>query len=409
MIRILAEGYLPTTLITPSNLQGILAEVKKSLQQTNPDYTLVFERLHLYYNMPLVTFSVDRKMNLVVQFPVFIQPYIQKPLLLYQLETVPVPILDTNMEANSYTHLHVNKPYLALNKETYISFTTQELRSCKMIGRKFYCGELFVVKHKSSYSCKSAIYFNLTTDIIRDTCNFDFYYNKTDITPTVLDVGNEIILANWPNDKHIICNINNDIPVKIPSHPYVLVDRGILCNCGLEADDHHLLESLVACNSKDANLTMYFSINLAFTNYLDELPNLIEQSLKDRGRTNNEQILLIHLNISHFDNSLYSRPGKLKDFIYILCRTVMAKKFLICKKDIHYMHYYLTKNFYFNKIVNIFTFTSSLISMITIILVIYLYCKHKHIRTIIASLILHKGKKVEQTYQQNQTILSAKH
>ena len=33
--------------------------------------------------------------------------------------------------------------------------------------------------------------------------------------------------------------------------------------------------------------------------------------------------------------------------------------------------------------------------MITIILVIYLYCKHKHIRTIIVSLILHKVKEVE--------------
>ena len=53
------------------------------------------------------------------------------------------------------------------------------------------------------------------------------------------------------------------------------------------------------------------------------------------------------------------------------------------------------KNFFSNKIVNIFTFTSSIISMITIILVIYLYCKHKHIRTIIVSLILHKVKEVE--------------
>ena len=48
---------------------------------------------------------------------------------------------------------------------------------------------------------ESAIYFNLMTDIIRNNCNFDFYYNKTDIMPTVLDGGDEIILANWPNDK----------------------------------------------------------------------------------------------------------------------------------------------------------------------------------------------------------------
>ena len=78
-IRILAKGYLPTTLITLSKLQGILAEVKKSLQHTNPDYTLVLERLHLYYNMQLMTFGTDRDMNLVIQFPVFIQPYIQEP------------------------------------------------------------------------------------------------------------------------------------------------------------------------------------------------------------------------------------------------------------------------------------------------------------------------------------------
>ena len=50
------------------------------------------------------------------------------------------------------------------------------------------------------------------------------------------------------------------------------------------------------------------------------------------------------------------------------------------------------KNFFLNKIVNIFTFTSSIIS---ITLVIYLFCKHKHIRTIVASLLLHKAKEVE--------------
>ena len=195
-IRILAKGYLPTTLITPSKLQEILTEVTKSLQQTNADYALVLDRLYLYYDMQLVTFGINKEMNLVIQFPVFIQPYIQKPLILYQLETVLVLILDTNMEAQSYTQLHVNKPYIALNTKTYISLTQQELRSCKKIGNEFYCEELFIAKHKSKYSCESAIYFNLTTDIIRRNCNFNLYYNKTDATPAVLDGGNKIILAN---------------------------------------------------------------------------------------------------------------------------------------------------------------------------------------------------------------------
>ena len=89
-----------------------------------------------------------------------------------------------------------------------------------------------MVKHKSKYSYASAIYFNLGSDIIKENCNFAYYFNKTDITPMVLYGGNEIILANLPDDKHIICNVNNDIPFKIPSHPYVLVN----CNCGIEAE-----------------------------------------------------------------------------------------------------------------------------------------------------------------------------
>ena len=38
-------------------------------------------------------------------------------------------------------------------------------------------------------------------ETIKENCKFKFYYNKTDITPTVLDGGKEIILANWPNNK----------------------------------------------------------------------------------------------------------------------------------------------------------------------------------------------------------------
>ena len=183
--------------------------------------------------MKLVTFGIDRDRNLKIQFQ-FCKSYTQQPLMLYQIETVPVSIIDHNIQANSYTHLQIDRPYIALNSETFILIRQQEFRIFKRIGYEFYCKELFVVKHKSKYSCKSAIYFNLSPDIIKENCKVIFYFNKTDITPTVLDGGNKIILANWSNDKHIISNVNNDIPLKIPSHPYVLLNRSILCNCRIE-------------------------------------------------------------------------------------------------------------------------------------------------------------------------------
>ena len=103
--------------------------------------------------MKLVTFGIDNKRNLIVQFPVFVHPQNQQHLTLYQLETVPVPIMDRDRNAQSYTHLQVTKPYIALNSETYISLRIQELEACKKIGYEFYCEELFVVKHRSPHNC----------------------------------------------------------------------------------------------------------------------------------------------------------------------------------------------------------------------------------------------------------------
>ena len=67
-IRILAKGYLPNTLVTPFKLKEILGEVRKTLQATNPDYDLVIDRLHLYYDMQLGTFGIDKDKNLIIQF-----------------------------------------------------------------------------------------------------------------------------------------------------------------------------------------------------------------------------------------------------------------------------------------------------------------------------------------------------
>ena len=85
---------MPISLITPLKLQEIIDSIKETLIKPNPDYDIVIKQLHLYYNMKLVTFRIDRERNLIIQFPIFMQPYTQQLLILYQLETVPVPIVE---------------------------------------------------------------------------------------------------------------------------------------------------------------------------------------------------------------------------------------------------------------------------------------------------------------------------
>ena len=122
VIRILSKGYLPISLLPPSKLERILNESKSgTLKKTNKDYNLVLTRLYLYYDIKLVTFGIDENRNLIVQFPEFVQPFTQRRLVMYQIETVPVAILDRNDQAQSYTQLKISKPYMALNTSTYIT------------------------------------------------------------------------------------------------------------------------------------------------------------------------------------------------------------------------------------------------------------------------------------------------
>ena len=200
-------------------------------------------------------------------------------------------------------------------------------------------------------------------------------------------------MANWPNDKHIICNINNDIPIKISSHPIVLVNRSVLCNCRIEADNHHLLESIATCDNKITELVVYFTINLVFTNYLDMLPNLANSLPIIKDRTQHEQPSPLNLSRPHFDSSLRRRLTKLKDFRN--CYINNDKEIFDLQQRHAVESLTSNKNFFSSHIVNIFMFPSSIISIITIMLVFYLFCKHKHIRTLVTSLILHKIKEVE--------------
>ena len=130
-IRVLSKGYLPISLLPPSKLEKILKEVKISIAKSNKDYDLVLNRFYLYYDMKLVTFRIDNQRNLIVQFPVFVQPCTQKRLIMYQIETVPVPIFDENEQVHSYTELKIEKTYIALNEEMYITLHTQEQKMCK--------------------------------------------------------------------------------------------------------------------------------------------------------------------------------------------------------------------------------------------------------------------------------------
>ena len=127
--------------------------------------------------MKMVTTVDQQTHSLIVTFPAFIKNYKQPPLSLYEVETVPVPIIDKNVKANSYSQVKIEKSYIAAGTDYYIQLFVMLM--CKSIRHIYYCEELFVIKHKSRHSCVSAIFYNLEPATITKNCKFDYYYNTT--------------------------------------------------------------------------------------------------------------------------------------------------------------------------------------------------------------------------------------
>ena len=216
-----------------------------------------------------------------------------------------------------------------------------------------------------------------------------------DVTPAVLDGGNKIILANCPTNEHIICSIDNDILIEIPSHPYVLVNISVLWNCGIEAENNYLLESLAACHESKSKLVMYFMVNIAFTNYLDEF-NLTEVNIPVITNKSTLEITLpVFWNRSKFDKSLLLAPLTLKEYI----SQYKCDKGIFDLKERHDIdeleNEFPNKNFFNSKIVKIFKFMVAIISIIATVVTIYAIHKHNKLRALVTSLALQQVKEVK--------------
>ena len=342
-----------------------------------------------------MTFGIDNQRNLIIQFPVFVQLYTQKRLIMYQIETVPVPILDENEEAHSYTELKIEKLYIALNEETHITLHTQELKMCKKIGYKYYCEELFVIKGKSRYSCASVIYFNLESDVIKANCEFHYYYNKTDIKPTVLDGEFQIILANWPNYRKNMCLHNNNIPINIPDHPYVLMNWSILCNCDIEAEINFLLESLAACEGPEikTDLEMHFTINLAFVNCFSDRIEELDMPISQNWTTQ-EHILSLSPETFEINPSLMNDPKTLRDLAiqYRNKNNILYKKEQELDKPKENSKFWSFLNSF---LANVLIFTAVLVTLIITLIIIYIVYGQSKLKALVANIAMQQIKAVE--------------
>ena len=195
--------------------------------------------------------------------------------------------------------------------------------------------------------------------------------------------------------KRIICSTHNNIPLEIPSHPYVLLNRTVLCNCIIEAESNFLLESIAAYNPEktEADLDMYFIANKAFLNYFDELIDTLDIPVF-HNITKQEYVLPISLESDGFDEELFSAPKMLRDLVekYKQKRISFDEQHNILDDEKNNNDFTGTSIFD-DLAFDIFIFSMAIISVVVIFLVIKLMFKGEKMQALLTNLAIVKGAK----------------
>ena len=136
-------------------------------------------------------------------------------------------------------------------------------------------------------------------------------------------------------------------------------------------------------------------VNTAFVNYLDQIDNLTETWISNTEKQNHFQTNPTYILESKFDSILLTAPRNLKDFIH----QYKCKKEIFDLKERHDstgINLDTNKNFFSNNsIVDVFLFAAAIISLLVTNFAIYLLCKHKKLRMLVASLALQQVREVD--------------
>ena len=278
-LEALTKGQLSTSLIPARLLHKFLHKILREVRIQHPQFVPLYTDLHHYYESSMNSYSNDRE-HIFVQIPIFFVAANQKPMNLFRIHTVPVPLdIDTYKGHESkYTTLDLPYKYLATNGNEYMDITDAALESCNTYHMDHLCENLHVTTDVQELSCAIAIYMDSVQTssfpamqiqhIIKTRCRFT-YHEVLHPTPATLQTQDEILFANFPSDNwQLICDEITDRPAFMKGALYTVINLQDLCTCGiLTAEGRFLYESMRSCDNPDTKVKLHFTYNRALVNY----------------------------------------------------------------------------------------------------------------------------------------------
>ena len=171
-----------------------------------------------------------------------------------------------------------------------------------------------------------------------------------------------------------------------------MLDRNILYNCNIEAEDKFLLESLAACGENcNQKLEIHFTANLAFLDHLADLTETVIDTPFDRNWMHEKQPLPISLESLEINSSLLQAPKSLKD--YIKQYQEHSKKLHLHKNNDNTNS--KVKTFISSFIADIIGFSTALLMVLITLVIIYIVMGHSKLKMLVANMALQCIKTVD--------------
>ena len=195
-IENLNSGYLTHRILDPQVLAKYLEIIKDDLEDTAPEYEPAFTSVNQYYGNSLASFTntID---DLLLQLPILIKLKVPVPMLLFSIETVPVPLdAETYIgDKREYTQIILETEYIVLTDNNYVPLTRVQISLCAKIGYTYYCEYAHLLKKHIEHTCMSAIYYDQESEIKANLCKTIVTFDNTSESK-ILDASNILILSN---------------------------------------------------------------------------------------------------------------------------------------------------------------------------------------------------------------------
>ena len=292
------SGYLTHRILDPKILAKYLEVIEDDLEETVPEFELVFTNVYQYYGNSLISFTniID---DLLLQLPIIIKLKVQVPMSFFSIEMAPVPLdAETYLgEKREYTQIIPETELIALTKNNYIPLTQAQISLCAKIGYMYYCEYAHLLKKCTEHTCMSAIYYDQGSDIKAKQCKTIITFD-TIPESKILDAGDLLILSNLQKPGTIACKDISRV-FEIEYSTYRILNRSELCECSLTAGNYLLSYTNINCGNapeaRDGYFTTYYSFNKIV---LDVITEKFDIQVDENTRN---QAALLHDDIPGYD------------------------------------------------------------------------------------------------------------